>query len=97
LILPATAFLGRSPALAILNIVAAMAVLGIGVVAHALTLPVEYDASFNKALPILEGRRYLSERDMPAARHVLKAAAYTYVAAALATLLNIARWVRLFR
>jgi hypothetical protein len=52
---------------------------------------------FNKALPVLEGRRYLSEQDMPAARSVLKAAAYTYVAAALATLLNIARWARFFR
>ena len=71
--------------------------LGIGVVVHAVTLPVEYDASFNKALPVLEGRRYLSEQDMPAARSVLKAAAYTHVAAALATLLNIARWVRFFR
>ena len=61
------------------------------------TLPVEFDASFNKALPVLEGRRYLSEHDLPAARSVLKAAAYTYVAAALATLLNIARWARSFR
>jgi Zn-dependent membrane protease YugP len=60
-------------------------------------LPVEYDASFNKALPVLEGRRYLSDDDLPAARSVLKAAAYTYVAAALATLLNIARWARFFR
>jgi Zn-dependent membrane protease YugP len=32
---------------------------------------------------------------MPAARTVLKAAAYTYVAAALATLLNIVRWFRI--
>ena len=30
-------------------------------------------------------------------RSVLKAAAYTYVAAALATLLNVARWIRFFR
>jgi len=31
---------------------------------------------------------------MPAVRSVLKAAAYTYVASALPTLLNIARWFR---
>jgi uncharacterized protein len=97
LVLPATAFWGRSAALATLNFAAVVALLGIGVVVHALTLPVEYDASFNKALPVLEGRRYLSEEDIPAARSVLKAAAYTYVAAALATLLNIARWARIFR
>jgi uncharacterized protein len=59
------------------------------------TLPVEFDASFGKALPVLEGRRYLSERDLPAARRVLKAAAYTYVAAALVTLVNVLRWFRI--
>jgi Zn-dependent membrane protease YugP len=96
-VLPWTAFWGHSMAMALLNVAAVVAMLGIGVVVHAVTLPVEYDASFNKALPVLEGRRYLSEQDMPAARSVLKAAAYTYVAAALATLLNIARWARFFR
>src|SRR5687767_5994889 len=47
LVLPATAFWGRSAALATLNLAAVVALLGIGVVVHALTLPVEYDASFN--------------------------------------------------
>ncbi len=61
---------------------------------HVLTLPVEFDASFGKALPVLEHGRYLQERDIPAARSVLRAAAYTYVAAALVTLLNIFRWLR---
>ena len=50
-----------------------------------------------QALPVLMRGGYLSAGDLPAARHVLKAAAYTYVAAALATLLNIARWFRLLR
>jgi len=84
----------RAPTLAALEVVAAIALMAAGVVVHVVTLPVEFDASFGKALPVLEGRRYLSENDMPAARSVLKAAAYTYVAAALATLLNIARWFR---
>ncbi len=57
-----------------------------------INLPIEHDASFNKALPILaEG--YLSEQDLPAARKVLKAAAMTYLAAALASFLNIGRWL----
>ncbi|WP_257292425.1 zinc metallopeptidase [Endozoicomonas sp. ONNA1] len=61
-----------------------------------INLPVELDASFKKALPILaEG--YLSEKDMPAARDVLKAAAMTYVAAALGSLLNLGRWVAILR
>ena len=84
----------KAPALVALQIVAAIALMAIGVVVHVVTLPVEFDASFAKALPVLEQGRYLAPRDMPAARSVLKAAAYTYVAAALATLLNIARWFR---
>jgi len=61
------------------------------------TLPVEFDASFGKALPVLTRGGYLSSSDMPAARNVLRAAAWTYVAAALATLLDVARWFRILR
>ena len=64
---------------------------------HVTTLPVEFDASFGKALPVLTRGRYRRRGDLPAARNVLKAAAYTYVAAALATLLDIARWFRMLR
>ncbi|WP_257264723.1 zinc metallopeptidase, partial [Endozoicomonas sp. ONNA2] len=60
------------------------------------SLPVEMDASFNKALPILE-EGYLAKEDLPGARKVLKAAAGTYVAAALASLLNIGRWIAILR
>lgn len=59
-------------------------------------LPVEMDASFNKALPILaEG--YISDADLIGARKVLKAAAHTYVAAALASMLNLGRWLMILR
>jgi Zn-dependent membrane protease YugP len=85
----------KSPILFAVHALAAVALMGIGVVVHIATLPVEFDASFGKALPVLEQGRYLSNNDMPAARTVLKAAAYTYVAAALATLLNIVRWFRI--
>ncbi|MFK0571072.1 zinc metallopeptidase [Endozoicomonas sp.] len=61
-----------------------------------MNLPVELDASFNRALPILE-EGYLSQEDLPGARKVLKAAAMTYVAAALASLLNIGRWIAILR
>ena len=84
----------KSPILFAVHALAAIALMGIGVVVHFVTLPVEFDASFGKALPVLEQGRYLSNNDMPAARTVLKAAAYTYVAVALATLLNIVRWFR---
>jgi Zn-dependent membrane protease YugP len=61
-----------------------------------LTLPVEIDASFRKALPLLS-TGYLTERQIPAARAILRAAAWTYVAASLASLLNFWRWVALLR
>lgn len=85
----------KSPLIFAVHGLAAIALMGIGVVVHLVTLPVEFDASFGKALPVIEQGRYLSEDDMPAARTVLKAAAYTYVAAALATLLNVVRWFRI--
>ena len=40
---------------------------------------------------------YLADEDLAGARSVLKAAALTYVAAALAGLLNLARWIRFLR
>ena len=59
-------------------------------------LPVEMDASFGKAMPILE-EGYLTGNDLLSARAVLKAAAYTYIAAALASLLNLGRWLMVLR
>jgi uncharacterized protein len=95
ILVPVVFVLVKSPAIAIVQIVAAVALLAIHVAVHLITLPVEFDASFGKALPVLEGRRYLSEQDMPAARNVLRAAAFTYVAAALVMLVNILRWFRI--
>jgi Zn-dependent membrane protease YugP len=63
---------------------------------HLLTLPVEIDASFKKALPLLS-TGYLSEQQIPAARSILRAAAWTYVAASLVSLLNFWRWIALLR
>ena len=60
---------------------------------HAVTLPIEFDASFSKALPILREGNYVSQSDEKAASHILKAAALTYVAAALADILNLGRWI----
>jgi Zn-dependent membrane protease YugP len=87
----------KSPAAAVLQIGAGIALLAIRVVVHLATLPVEFDASFGKALPVLTRGRYLAAGDLPAARSVLQAAAFTYVAAALATLLDVARWFRMLR
>ncbi len=61
-----------------------------------INLPIERDASFNKAMPIL-AQGYLVGSDLEAAHTVLKAAAYTYVAAALQSLLNVPRWISILR
>jgi len=78
-------------------LVVAVGAMLIGTLVHIVTLPVEWDASFGKALPLLREGEYLDERDMKAAHSILTAAALTYVAASLVSLLNIGRWLRLLR
>ncbi len=73
-----------------------VAMMALSVVVHLVTLPVELDASWRRALPALE-TGYVGPADMAAARSVLRAAALTYVAQALMSLLDIARLVRMFR
>lgn len=62
---------------------------------HAFTLPTEIDASFGKALPVLQSGQYIAPGEEVAVRRILRAAAMTYVAAALADILNLARWAAL--
>ena len=59
------------------------------------TLPVEFDAS-RRALRILADGGLLTEEEVPQARIVLFAAALTYVAAGVATLLQLLRLIILF-
>ena len=60
---------------------------------HAMTLPIEFDASFSKALPLLREGNYISQSDEKAVSSILRAAALTYVSAALADILNLGRWI----
>ena len=62
-------------------------------VIHAVTLPIEFDASFSKALPILREGNYISQNNEKALSRILNAAALTYVSAALADILNLSRWL----
>jgi Zn-dependent membrane protease YugP len=87
----------RSPSLALLAFLGGMLTLGAGVAVHFLTLPTELDASFRRALPLVQQRRLLRPEDLPRARRLLTAAAFTYVAVALQSLLNIARWWAILR
>ncbi len=94
---PVLGLIIKAPVLIALQLALGLLLLLVRVAVHLVTLPIEIDASFGKALPILEQRRYLASEDLPAARHVLKAAAWTYVASALATVLDVMRWLRIVR
>ncbi|UZW73331.1 zinc metallopeptidase [Alkalimarinus sediminis] len=67
------------------------------VLVQLIVLPLEWDASFNKALPILIEGRYINQQQEAAVRSVLRAAAFTYVAAALADMLRLWRWLAILR
>jgi hypothetical protein len=95
--MPVVALLTRIPAAAGLMIALALGSMLVGTVVHLVTLPVELDASFKKALPILKNGNYINPEDEPAVNQILKAAAYTYVAASLASILNLARWFAILR
>lgn len=59
---------------------------------HLVTLPTEWDASFGKALPILKQGNYIPQEQEFAVKRILRAAALTYAAAALADAFNLFRW-----
>jgi len=86
----------RAPAAGLLTAAAAFLVMGTQVVIQMVTLPVELDASFKKALPLLESG-YLKPAQVAGARRILRAASLTYLAASLAGLLNFWQWLRLLR
>ncbi len=89
--------LARAPSLSLLMFGAGLLTLGTSTLIHFATLPTEFDASFARALPMLDEHRILKSADRPHARRLLKAAALTYVAASLMSLLNIARWWAILR
>jgi Zn-dependent membrane protease YugP len=94
---PLMAAVMRSPRLGLVGLAGGMLTLGAAVVVHFLTLPTELDASFTRALPLLKQHHVIRPEDLPRARRLLTAAAFTYVAVALQSLLNIARWWAILR
>jgi Zn-dependent membrane protease YugP len=75
------------------NLLFGIGILMLGVIAlfQLITLPIEFDAS-NRALVQLEEGGYLALDEIPDTKSMLNAAALTYVAALLATLLQILRF-----
>ncbi len=99
-ILVVAPFLGlitRIPAIGLVTFAAGFLTLGSAALVHFVTLPTELDASFGRALPMLDRHRILKPVDRPHARRLLTAAALTYVSTALVSMLNIARWLAILR
>lgn len=94
---PLVAALARHPAPGLVFVVAGLLSMGLAALVHLITLPTELDASFRRALPLLHEGGYLHRNDYPHAERILRAAAYTYVAQSLMSLLNIWAWLRFLR
>ncbi|MES9850314.1 MAG: zinc metallopeptidase [Candidatus Thiodiazotropha sp. L084R] len=93
---PIASLISRAPAVGIISVMAAFMVMGTNVLLQLLTLPVELDASFKKALPLLKSG-YLTPEQYPGAEKILRAAAFTYLSASLAGLLNFWQWIRVLK
>ena len=87
----------RVPSASALMLLIGVGSMLLGTLVHLVTLPVELDASYGKALPVLKDGNYLYDGDLPHARRILRAAALTYVAGSLASLLNVGRWIAILR
>jgi Zn-dependent membrane protease YugP len=83
-----------NPRLIALIVIAALTIQLLSTVLNLITLPMEWNASFGRALPILQTHNILREGDQHHACRILRATALTYVAASLVSLLFLQRWVR---
>jgi Zn-dependent membrane protease YugP len=95
--MPVVALLTRSPVSGVTMLALGIGGIAIGTLVHLITLPVEWNASFDRALPTLKDGKYLPERHLPHAKQILTAAALTYVAGSLASLLSLYRWIAILR
>jgi Zn-dependent membrane protease YugP len=97
LAVPIVMVLAKAPHVVLIEVMVGVMIFALSILLHAVTLPVEFDASFGRALPVLKAGRYLDDKDMPAAKEILRAAAFTYVAAAAMSVLDVMRWLRVLR
>lgn len=93
---PFLSLVTRAPSAGLISGLAAFLIMGMNVVVQLVTLPVELDASYKKALPLLKSG-YLTPEQYKGAERILRAAAFTYLSASLTGLLNFWRWMRIVR
>ena len=97
MITPILTLVTRSPRIGLLSLIVGVAGLLSNTIINFVTLPVEIDASFKRALPLLKKRPEFSESEHEGAHQILKACAYTYLASSLSDLLNVMRWIAILR
>ena len=85
--LPSIFAITKSPFITFLAAILIMGCLSTNVVIHLITLPVEFDASFKRALPILQ--KYVPKQNMRQCRSVLRAAAFTYLAQSIVSIFRL--------
>jgi Zn-dependent membrane protease YugP len=97
LAIPVVTLFSRSPLAGGIVTLLGLSTLFTVVLVHLVTLPVEWNASFSRALPVLKAGAYLDEKDLLKARKILLACALTYLAQSLMSLLNVWRWLRVLK
>jgi Zn-dependent membrane protease YugP len=85
--LPSIFAITKSPFVTFLAAMIIMGCLSTNVLIHLITLPVEFDASFKRALPILQ--KYVPKENMRQCRSVLRAAALTYLAQSIVSIFRL--------
>ena len=85
--LPSIFAFTKSPLITFLAAIIIMGCLSTNVLIHLITLPVEFDASFKRALPIL--KKYVPKENMRQCRSVLRAAALTYLAQSIVSIFRL--------
>ena len=85
--LPSIFAFSKSPFITFIAALLIMGCLTTNVLIHLITLPVEFDASFKKALPILT--KYVPKENMYQCKSVLRAAALTYLAQSIVSIFRL--------
>ena len=85
--LPSIFAFTKSPLITFIAAILIMGCLSTNVLIHLITLPVEFDASFKRALPILQ--KYVPNENMKQCKSVLRAAAFTYLAQSIISIFRL--------
>ena len=85
--LPSIFTFTKSPFITFISAIIIMGCLSTNLLIHLITLPVEFDASFKRALPIL--KKYVPKENLKNCRSVLRAAALTYLAQSIVSIFRL--------